>query len=184
MVHRDFEPEVEPTSRQIARCSGSPVRPGFSLICSLALATGLAQATTYYVATTGNDSNPGTEAAPFLHVSKGAAAAHAGDTVIVMNGTYGSEGQLANLNSVGAVVTMSNSGTPGNPITIEAQNRGQAILDASSSALSPLGCYGAWSYFDLSYASYVVIQGFVIQNGCVNGIRANGTAHNLNHPLE
>jgi Concanavalin A-like lectin/glucanases superfamily/Protein of unknown function (DUF1565) len=151
----------------------------FWLACSLALATGLAQATTYYVSTTGNDSNPGTEAAPFLHVSKGAAAAQAGDTVIVMNGTYGNEGQLANLDTVGAVVTMSNSGVAGKPITIEAQTRGGVILNASSTVLSPLGCYGAWSYFDLSYTSYVVIQGFVIENGCVNGIRANGTAHDL-----
>lgn len=146
---------------------------GFLLLASAA------QGATYYVSTAGNDSNAGTQAAPFLHVSKGALTAQAGDTVIVMNGTYGNEGQVANPDTVGAVVTMANSGTASAPITIMAQNRGQAILDASSTVQSSLGCYGAWSYFDLSYVSYVVIQGFVIQNGCINGIRANGTAHDL-----
>lgn len=145
----------------------------------LASAAAFAHATTYYVSTSGNDSNPGTASAPFRHVSKGAAAAHAGDTVIVMNGTYDNEGKVADANNIGAVVTVTNSGTAGNPITIEAQNRGGAILNAASSVMSSLGCYGAWSYFDLSYASYVVIQGFVIENGCLNGIRANGTAHNI-----
>src|SRR5690348_12380586 len=104
--------------------------------CVLMLTSGLAQATTYWVSTNGSDSNPGTQSAPFLHVSKGAAAAHAGDTVMVMDGTYGNEGQVADLNSVGAVVTMTNSGTSGAPITIMAQNRGKAILDASSSVQS------------------------------------------------
>ena len=145
----------------------------------LASAAALANATTYYVSTSGSDSNPGTASAPFRHVSKGAAAAHAGDTVIVMNGTYDNEGQVADPNNIGAVVTMTNSGTASSPITIEAQNRGGAILNAASSVKSSLGCYGAWSYFDLSYVSYVVIQGFVIENGCLNGIRANGTAHNI-----
>lgn len=151
----------------------------FRTVLILASAAGLAHAATYYVSTSGNDSNPGTASAPFRHVSKGAAAAHAGDTVIVMDGTYDNEGQVANPNSVGAVVTMTNSGSPGAPITIEAQNRGGAILNAASSVQSSLGCYGAWSYFDLSYVSYVTIQGFVLENSCINGIRANGTAHDI-----
>lgn len=148
-------------------------------MCALLCASGFARATTYYVSTAGNDSNPGTQASPFRHVSRGAGAAHAGDTVMVMNGTYDNEGQIANLNSVGAVVTVTNTGSAGAPITIQAQNRGQAILDASSTVQSSLGCYGAWSYFDLSYTAYVVIQGFIIQNACVNGVRANGNAHDI-----
>jgi RNA polymerase sigma factor (sigma-70 family) len=42
----------------------------------------------YVVAKTGNDSNPGTEAQPWLTVQKAAQTAAAGDTVQVKNGTY------------------------------------------------------------------------------------------------
>ncbi len=45
-------------------------------------------AATYYVATTGNDSNAGAESAPFKTIQKGADVAKAGDTVVVLPGTY------------------------------------------------------------------------------------------------
>lgn len=105
--------------------------------------------------------------------------AHAGDTVIVMNGTYDNEGQVADPSSLGAVVPVYNAGTASAPITIMAQNRGQAILNAASSTQSSMGCWGAWAYFDVSHTSYVVIQGFVIENGCIQGIHANGPAHDI-----
>src|SRR5689334_18773295 len=58
-----------------------------------AFATPWASAATYYVSTTGNDSNAGSQSSPFRHLSKAAASATApGDTVIVMNGTYDNEG--------------------------------------------------------------------------------------------
>src|SRR5262249_17841212 len=124
-------------------------------------------------------SNSGAQSAPFRHISRGSSAAHAGDTVIVMDGTYDNEGQVADSGGGGSVVTVSNKGTSGAPITIMAQNRGGAILDASAGYQSGLGCRAAWAYFDLSYTAYVVIQGFVIQNGCVNAFHANGDAHDI-----
>src|SRR5579863_2517734 len=92
------------------------LRSNLRTVLILASAAGFAHAATYYVSTSGNDSNPGTASAPFRHVSKGAATAHAGDTVIVMNGTYDNEGEVADPDNVGAVVTMSNSGTASAPI--------------------------------------------------------------------
>jgi len=53
-----------------------------------------ASAATYYVATNGSDSNPGTPAAPFLTLQKGPIKAVAGDTVIVQDGTYDNAGQV------------------------------------------------------------------------------------------
>jgi hypothetical protein len=141
--------------------------------------TGLAHGATYYVSTIGNDANTGSQSAPFRHLSRGAAAAQAGDTVIVMDGIYDNEGQVATSSGGGSVVTVTNAGAPGNPITIMAQNRGSAILDAASSTQSSLGCYGAWAYFDVSYTSYVVIQGFVIENACLNAVHINGNAHDI-----
>ena len=153
-------------------------KPALKAACAVLTLAG-AQAATYYVSTTGSDSNSGTQSAPFQHVSRGAAAAHAGDTVIVLNGTYDNEGKVADSGGGGSVITMTNAGSPGNPITIMAQNRGGAILNAASTTQGSLGCAGAWAYFDLSYTSYVVIQGFVIENACVNAFHANATAHDI-----
>lgn len=134
-----------------------------------------AHGATYYVSTTGSDSNPGTASAPFQHVSKGVGSAvNPGDTVIVMNGTYGNEGVLA----PNYVVTLNNSGVAGNPITIMAQNRGQAILDSGNTSTTTT-CNGASSYFNLNNASFVVIQGFVIQHACDSGIQSNNAAHDI-----
>ncbi|MBV5267332.1 MAG: DUF1565 domain-containing protein, partial [Burkholderiaceae bacterium] len=47
-----------------------------------------ASATTYHVSTLGDDTNSGTELAPFRTVQKGADTALAGDTVVVHAGTY------------------------------------------------------------------------------------------------
>lgn len=129
---------------------------------------------TYYVATTGNDSNPGTQSSPFRHLSKGAAVARASDTVVVMDGTYDNEGAVA----PNYVVTLQSSGSQGNPITFMAQNRGQAILDAMNTATGTV-CNGASAYFNLLNASFVTIQGFVIQRGCDEAIHSNDAAHDI-----
>src|SRR5579871_774617 len=135
--------------------------------CSL-----FSHAATYYVATNGSDSNPGTQLAPFRHMSRAASAARRpGDTVLVMDGTYDNEGQLASAGGGGSVVTLNYSGSSGKPISFRALHRGKAILDAMST--SQVMCTGAWAYFDLKNASFIVIQGFVIQHGCYNGIRSN-----------
>ena len=134
-----------------------------------------AQAATYYVSTTGSDSNPGSQSAPFQHVSKVVASAqNPGDTVIVMDGTYGNEGVVA----PNYVVTLQHSGAAGNPITIMAQNRGQAILDSMNTSTGTT-CNGASAYFNLYNASFVVIQGFVIQNACDSGFQSNDYAHDI-----
>jgi len=55
------------------------------LVMSFATA---ASAATYYVAKTGNNNNPGTEAQPWLTITKAANTLVAGDTVYVKAGTY------------------------------------------------------------------------------------------------
>lgn len=52
------------------------------------LAHGLACGTTYFVAKTGNDHNPGTQASPWLHIQRACNGIKAGDTVLVETGTY------------------------------------------------------------------------------------------------
>jgi hypothetical protein len=66
------------------------------LLCGMAL-TGsllgvpLADAATYYVATTGSDVNPGTGTSPFRTINKGARALAAGDTLYINSGVYAEE---------------------------------------------------------------------------------------------
>ncbi len=130
---------------------------------------------TYYVSTSGSDSNSGSSSAPFRHVSKGAAAAHnPGDTVIVMDGTYDNEGVIAPY----FVVNLQYSGTPGDPISFIAQDRGQVILDSENTSTTTV-CNGASAYFNLANVAYVVIQGFVIQHACDQGFQSNGYAHDI-----
>ena len=56
------------------------------------LTTSQTGAATYYVATTGNDANPGTITQPFASMQKGVNVAVAGDTVYLRGGTYAFNG--------------------------------------------------------------------------------------------
>src|SRR5437016_4155322 len=115
---------------------------------------------------------------PRQRISQGASCLmQAGDTLIVMDGTYDNEGQVADgTTGGGSVVTLNISGSAGNPMVIKAQHRGNAILNAASTTESSSipNCYGAFAYFDAGHAAYVNIEGFVIENACILGIRING----------
>mgnify|MGYP001464059861 CR=1 FL=1 len=64
-----------------------------------------AHAATYYVATTGSDSNPGSDGAPFKNVQKAVGVVRAGDTVIIKPGKY-APFDLKNINGAeGAQIT-------------------------------------------------------------------------------
>src|SRR5271170_5162259 len=62
-------------------------------------------ATTYYVATNGSDSNPGSQVSPWLTINHASSMVSAGDTVYVLAGNYLE------------VVNVTTTGTSGNPIT-------------------------------------------------------------------
>jgi hypothetical protein len=72
--------------------------------------------TTYYVAPSGNDADPGTSAQPFRTIQRAANAAVAGDVVTIRDGTYNES------------VLVANSGTATQPIVFQAENRGGVIL--------------------------------------------------------
>lgn len=73
--------------------------------------------TDYYVATNGNDSNPGTSALPFASVVKGCAVAIGGDRVIVRPGVYAQivpaqlKGAVHLLGQEGAIIDGGNTNT-------------------------------------------------------------------------
>jgi hypothetical protein len=137
------------------------------------LIAGGVRANNYYVSPDGNDLNDGSAATPFRTLMQGALAAGPGDNIIVRDGTYGpenavTEGDGANTNH--SPVTLIRSGTASAWITFMAEHKWGAILDCQ------LQCD---SYFNLSNASYIVIQDFVITRGFSEGIHSNETAHHI-----
>ena len=119
----------------------------------------------YYVsALLGNDSNSGSENAPFATINKGIAAVSAGSTVYVMNGEYKnqgygtasahpSNGELSENMSNPPAVTINKSGTEGNYITIRnyPNHSPKIIFDGKGGILIS------------GPQSYVIIEGFEVQ---------------------
>jgi parallel beta-helix repeat protein len=104
--------------------------------------------TTYYVSPTGSDTGSCTSAAPCKTINRAAGLAGPGDKVSVAAGTY-------------TTFTIDRSGTASSPITFQAS--GEAIIENSSG-------YGI--YIDNS--SYLVIDGFTVQNTKLKAIAARG----------
>jgi MYXO-CTERM domain-containing protein len=116
-----------------------------SLLSGLVVGLGLfaanhALAAEYYVATTGSDSNPGTQASPFATLTKGISSAGAGDTVYIGGGTYYPSGGF----------TFSKSGTSDtNRIKYWAVPGEKPVFDFSKVNGSPEGftVSGSWLHF-------------------------------------
>ena len=106
-----------------------------------------AHGATYYVATSGSDANPGTEARPWRTIQKAAVTLIAGDTVYVKAGTYNEK------------VIPQNSGNPGNYITYAAYPGDTVTLDGTN--ITP-----DWgdALFTIEGKSYIKISGFRIVN--------------------
>jgi methionine-rich copper-binding protein CopC len=120
---------------------------------------------TYYVSTTGSDSNNGSASSPFATLQHAANSVVAGDTVDVASGTYTGF-------SMGWEVTQT-GGTATAPITWNASPG--AVIDASNPDTADA--------IDLEGVSYVNIKGFTVNNttGSITraGIRAVGDTNVL-----
>ena len=92
------------------------------IVTGLLISASPAVAGTFYVSPGGNDANPGTVGAPWRTIRKAAGTLVAGDTAILMDGTY-----------TEPEITFNNSGTAALRITLQAQNKHRAILSSTSS---------------------------------------------------
>lgn len=103
-------------------------------------------AATYYIAATGgDDGNDGlSSGAPIATFTHAYTHLTAGDTLILLDGTYSS--------SLAPTI----SGTEGNPITFQAQNRGQAIIKPSSNANAIL-----------VYSTAAAVRGYLTFDGLI-----------------
>jgi hypothetical protein len=118
-----------------------------NLILLLVLPATNAQAATYYVATTGNDSNPGTQAQPFKTIQRGLNVAAHDDTVLVENGTYTGTGNR-NLTFGGKRITLRSLGGATNCIV-----DGEGTLTTSN---------GHGFVFVSGETAYSILDGFTI----------------------
>lgn len=124
---------------------------GSAAIALFAAAGGATHAaTSYYVATTGSDANPGTQTAPWRTINHAAQLATAGQTVFVRGGTYNEYVSLANSgNATAGYITFQNF--PGE----------SPIVDGTG-----VNCCGSSirGLFNIASKSYIILSGFEIRN--------------------
>jgi hypothetical protein len=119
----------------------------------------------YYVAPTGNDSNPGTESQPWQTIQKAADSLVAGDTVYVRAGTF--EEQIIPLNS----------GSAGNYITYAAYPGETVTIDGSSITLPAYET----GLFKVEDRSYIKVSGLRVINAAPNDNNAGIYVYNSDH---
>ncbi len=116
---------------------------------------------TYFVSPTGNDSNPGTEAAPFYSLSKAVALAQPGNVIYMRGGTY----------PYTSTITIDRSGTPTNWIRLFAYPGERPVLNFSN---QPYGSANRGILITTN-AWYWHIKGLEICYAGDNGMKIEGS---------
>jgi len=122
-----------------------------------------ANATEYYVGTTGNDANPGGPSQPFQTIQKGMSVLQPGDTLYLRQGTY-TEKIDPNYMTLPSGTSWSNAitiaGYPGEKATIR---NGINIQDNGNSSIP----------------AYLIFDNFIVRNSDANAFRVGGNAHHI-----
>lgn len=134
-----------------------PVRPIFLAFLLSLLGALPAFAQTFYVATNGSDSNPGTLAAPWQTIKKAADTLVAGQTVYIRAGTY-KETVTATRSGTAAAGYITYSAYPGDA---------KPVLDGGGTS---------WIQFNINGQSYIRISGLRLQNGGHKGVGSETSA--------
>jgi hypothetical protein len=113
-------------------------------------------ASNYYVAPTGDDSNPGTEAQPFRTINKGISVLTPGDTLYLRKGIYHER------------VAIYGSGREGQPITILAYPNENVVIDGQFSLPT------SWNYLLTLRGNYIVVRGLEVKNSAYCGVGVIG----------
>jgi len=116
-------------------------------ILTVVLAIGAAQGATYYVATNGSDSNPGSSSLPWATIQWAVDHIAAGDTILVRAGSY-------------AGARIENSGTSGAVKTLTVETPGTVTLNALSPVARHSGIIEVENYN--AAVHYWVVDGFTI----------------------
>jgi Right handed beta helix region/Protein of unknown function (DUF1565) len=118
-----------------------------------------AAAANYYVATNGNDGNPGTQVQPFQTIHKGLSVVRAGDTLFLRGGTYNEA-----INSNSQTIPTGSSWTDA-----------PRIAAYPSETVVLQGSYGNGINLAASYIHYVIFDGLIVDGGGVS--MQNGANH-------
>ena len=142
-------PASLPSPAAVTVTAVSTANPAQTSTATITLLAQPVSGTTYYVATNGSDSNPGTQSAPFATLQHASTVAVAGDTVLVRQGVYN------------ALFTPAVSGnTAYGPITYESYPGELATIDGTGLAV-PGGQNGL---ITLNNVSYIIVEGFELRN--------------------
>ncbi len=110
-------------------------------------------ANTYYVATSGDDTNSGMATQPWASIQKAANTLIAGDTVFIKAGTYTER------------VIIQNTGTSNDNIVFSNYQNDTVIIDGTG-----ISWGGSWNgLFDISDKSYIQIHGLQVKNADYSG---------------
>jgi hypothetical protein len=149
-------PATLPSPASVTVTAVSAADPQISATATITLMAQAPTGSTYYVAKTGSDSNPGTRARPFLTIQHGASSANAGDTVLVETGTYNE------------LVAPPHSGNATQGlITISAMPGQTPVIDGTGLKI-PGGQSGLVT---LQNSNHVVVQGFELQNYSTTSVK-------------
>jgi hypothetical protein len=145
---------------QTATLAPSPTvaepRAGTAIVPPTAVSTASGTCT-HYVADSGSDNDPGTQAQPWATFQHAADTAQPGDTVCFRGGTY----------SVAEDIHLTQSGTAGATITFIAYPGETPVLDRGGSAGSGLLILD-------QHTSYMRISGFTLRNFTIWGMEFSG----------
>ncbi len=124
------------------------------MVVALLLAPAAARAATYYAGPTGcSDSGPGSQSQPFCSLQTGVDKLKAGDTLLILAGTFKEE-----------QVVVGTIGTAASPVTIAAAPGAKPILDGSGGGISDTGL------LYLLKARYVTVRGLTMRSSPYWGI--------------
>ena len=137
-------PATAPSPAIVIVNAVSQQTPAAAANVTVTLATGA----TYYVSTTGSDSNSGSLGAPWRTIQHAADTATAGNTVWIMGGVYNE------------LVTFPNSGSAGGYITFQSYPGQTATVDGTGLPI-PTGQYGLLTILN---QNYLAIAGLEIRN--------------------
>jgi parallel beta-helix repeat protein len=118
--------------------------------------------THYYVATIGNDSNPGTESLPWKTLAKAASMATANVTVFIKQGNYRER------------LVPVNSGTPGAPITFTCYPGDSATITGVGMT-SPTGWWGGLIW--IQGLKHIKVSGLRVTNSVNTGIQVENSSY-------
>ena len=130
------------------------------VLFSLFVMAGVANATTYYVKTTGNDANSGTEPSPFLTIQHAISVAVDNDQIMVNSGTYNQDG------TTGPIIVPANR----NGLDIIGYGPSKPVIDGSGLNTTTYQVNGFKILSDEVVINNFTIQNFIERDADINNL--------------